>query len=432
MLPGAIGEAIFVVDKSGTAINTSKTILNVFKEARDAYRERKAEINAVRSAELEEKRARKALARARITEIDDGYSVTSRDSRRSKSRRHHGDREGGRGGSGQRHRHRDRDLEYIPERGGLARRHTTASPSISPTSPSFYEGNNRTYRGDLDRSLPPTPTRSRTSPAGIDMDLAYGDVPPPRTPDPTDDEAELASLLTKVNFVLDEAHCLQHSVTTTIANLQKNPDALAAVALTLAEISNLVAKMAPGALAALKGGFPAVFAILASPQFMIAAGVGVGVTVVALGGYKIIKKMQGRNSLPPALGGPTPGPQMAQLEGLDISSIDRWRRGIADVEAQSVGTSVDGEFITPEAHAIRMAVEAQQDRREGARDRGRRRGDSFSVGASSPSERGGGSASGGRKKGGKKGGRGKKGGDEKERKMSKVISLFKHGNSVIA
>ena len=33
----------------------------------------------------------------------------------------------------------------------------------------------------------------------------------------------------------------------------------------------------------------------------------------------------------------------------DLGSIDVWRRGIADVEAHSVATSVDGEFITPEA-----------------------------------------------------------------------------------
>ncbi|KAI9858710.1 MAG: hypothetical protein M1813_007342 [Trichoglossum hirsutum] len=414
MLPAAIGEAIVVVDRSGKVINTSKTILSVFKEARDAYRERKAEINASRTAEIEEKRARKALARARITEIDDdGYSVTSRDSRRSKSRRdkHHHHHHS--------HRHGDhRDLEYIPERRELSRRHTTASP----TSPTFREGYGRS---SLDRSLPPTPTRSRTSPAGIDMDLAYGDVPPPRTPNATDEEAELASLLTKVNFVLDEAHCLQHSVTTTISNLQKNPDALAAVALTLAEISNLVAKMAPSAVVALKGGFPAVFAILASPQFMIAAGVGVGITVVALGGYKIIKKMQARNAgaLPSPVGG---GPPMAQLEEVDVSRIDRWRRGIADAEAESVGTSVDGEFITPEANAIREAVEAQHDRREGMRDRGmRRRRSSISMTMSSPSERG----QGGKR--GKKGGKRMMSGEKKDKKMSKVINLFKHGNSII-
>jgi hypothetical protein len=414
MLPAAIGEAIVVVDRSGKVINTSKTILSVFKEARDAYRERKAEINASRSAETEEKRARKALARARITEIDDDeYSVTSRDSRRSKSRRdkHHHHHHN--------HRHGDhRDLEYIPERRELSRRHT-----VSPTSPTYREGHGRS---SLDRSLPPTPTRSRTSPAGIDMELAYGDIPPPRTPNATEDEAELASLLTKVNFVLDEAHCLQHSVTTTISNLQKNPDALAAVALTLAEISNLVAKMAPGAVAALKGGFPAVFAILASPQFMIAAGVGVGITVVALGGYKIIKKMQARNAgaLPSPVGGPNGGPPMAQLEEVDVSRIDRWRRGIADAEAESVGTSVDGEFITPEANAIREAVEAQRDRREGMRDRGRRR-SSTNMSMSSPSERG----QGGRR--GKKMGGKRMSGEKKDRKMSKVISLFKHGNSII-
>ena len=39
----------------------------------------------------------------------------------------------------------------------------------------------------------------------------------------------------------------------------------------------------------------------------------------------------------------------------EISGIERWRRGIADAEADSLGTSVDGEFITP--HATRTLVE---------------------------------------------------------------------------
>ena len=67
---------------------------------------------------------------------------------------------------------------------------------------------------------------------------------------------------------------------------------MAAVALTLAEISNLVTKMAPGALMAVKTSAPTVFAILAAPEFLIAVGVGVGLTVVAFGGYKIIKKIK--------------------------------------------------------------------------------------------------------------------------------------------
>jgi hypothetical protein len=158
-----------------------------------------------------------------------------------------------------------------------------------------------------------------------------------------------------------------------ISNLQANPEAMAAVALTLAELSNLLAKMSPGIIASLKAASPAVFALLASPQFLIAGGVAFGVTVVMFGGYKIIKKIQanaeskrqeGRLERPLVF-----GPEAFNHQGLDfnpdieLSSIDSWRRGIADAEAQSSGTSIDGEFITPEA-----AKQKKERIRDGARD----------------------------------------------------------------
>lgn len=179
------------------------------------------------------------------------------------------------------------------------------------------------------------------------MDLAYGDIPPPLPVARVDEEVELKGLVHRVKMMLEEAECLQCSATAIISTLQKDPDAMAAVALTLAEISNIASKMAPGALIALKGSAPAVFALLASPQFMIAAGVGVGITVVALGGYKIIKKIKAKHAEEE-----DPGmDEMLEIGG-DVSRIDNWRRGIAEVQAESVGTSVDGEFITPQAAAL--------------------------------------------------------------------------------
>ena len=184
----------------------------------------------------------------------------------------------------------------------------------------------------------------------VDMDLAYGDVPPPLPVARIDEEVELRGLVERVKCLLEEAECLQYSATQTIANLQKNPDAMAAVALTLAEISNIASKMAPGALLAMKGSAPAVFALLASPQFLIAGGVAVGVTIVALGGYKIIKKIKANHAAAKDDQGMD---EMLEIGG-DVSRIDNWRRGIAEVEEQSVGTSVDGEFITPHAAASRL------------------------------------------------------------------------------
>lgn len=178
------------------------------------------------------------------------------------------------------------------------------------------------------------------------MDLAYGDIPPPLEVARVDEVVELKGLVHRVKVILEEAECLQYSATSIISTLQKDPDAMAAVALTLAEISNIASKMAPGALMALKGSSPAVFALLASPQFMIAAGVGVGITVVALGGYKIIKKIKAKHAEE------DPGmDEMLEIGG-DVSRIDNWRRGIAEVQAESTGTSVDGEFITPTAAAL--------------------------------------------------------------------------------
>jgi hypothetical protein len=170
--------------------------------------------------------------------------------------------------------------------------------------------------------------------------------------------------------MLEEAHCLQHSATATIEHLQQNPDALAAVALTLAEISNLVRKMAPGALGALAKSFPAAVALLASPQFLIATGLGVGVVAVALGGYKIVKRIQDHRAV--------------EKEGrllempVELDRIELWRRGIADVEADSVGTTVDGEFITPEAgkrliEEGKIAPEELKAPEESGKEKGKRR-----------------------------------------------------------
>ena len=311
----------------------SKHLVNVFKEAKSAYRERKAEVVAGRHTQSEEKKVRQALKGYTID--DDGSQTSSRRHRKSKP------------SSGRQHEDHQR----------------SGNPIRSPTSPTYPSSPRRFDRdsyttaqepqelirrhsaqdGDLMR--PTGPARSVTSPAEIDMDLAYGDIPPPLPVICRDEEAEFKGLVGKVKKILEEADCLQYSATAIIASLQKNPDAMAAVALTLAEISNLASKLAPGALMAMKGSAPAVFALLASPQFLIAAGVGVGITVVALGGYKIIKKIKAKHAEDTGMD------EMLEFDG-DINRIDSWRRGIAEVEEQSVGTSVDGEFITPQAAAL--------------------------------------------------------------------------------
>lgn len=219
-----------------------------------------------------------------------------------------------------------------------------------------------------EREARPMAVRSRSD-AQIDMDLAYGDYnetalarqPSPQAgPLQKIEDPELNGLVDRAQWLLEEANCVHHSATQTIAHLQKNPDAMAAVALTLAEISNLASKMAPAALSVLKTAAPGIFALLASPQFLIAAGVGIGVTIVMFGGYKIIKQIQSGGATadtakqPPPMGGPMDQPQgsmddMLEFDPEHMSGVEMWRRGVADAESESVGTSVDGEFITPRA-----------------------------------------------------------------------------------
>ncbi|KZM27460.1 hypothetical protein ST47_g1435 [Ascochyta rabiei] len=358
-----VGETITVINKSG---KVSKHIVSVFKEAKAAYRERKAEIKAERDAAVREKLALTKGVEALRIEDDVQSRASSRRSshskatHRSKSHHHTSPRPDGRptlergytdsfyANDSPRSRHRFEDDLAGGAREGhmkeLARRNSDQIPSSRRQT-----------------------QRSHSEPY-IDMDLAYGDIPPP-LPDKKYDDGDLKEKASKITMLLDEANCLQYSATAMIENLQKNPDALAAVSLTLAEISAIVSKMGPGVLMTLKGSFPAVAALLLSPQFMIAGGVAVGVTIVALGGYKIIKRIQQQKDEEMAIvGGPVQMPipmqaraveepyQLDELETKELSRIDLWRRGIADVEAASSGCSVDGEFITP--GATRQLVDA--------------------------------------------------------------------------
>jgi hypothetical protein len=212
------------------------------------------------------------------------------------------------------------------------------------------------------------------------MDLAYGELPPPLPERKLDNELELRQKMSGLQRLLDECNCLQHSVTATIDNLQKNPDALAAVALTLAEISNIASKMAPGALMSMKTAFPTIIALLASPEFMIAGGVAVGVTIIAFGGYKIIKKIKARNASSEGMAienAPTTPDAESEMDSLrEIDRIELWRRGIADVEAESAGSTVDGEFITPAATKTLIAegklTEADLKARDGEKKKRRK------------------------------------------------------------
>ncbi len=203
-----------------------------------------------------------------------------------------------------------------------------------------------------------------------DMNLAYGNIPPDLEfrvdLDPVRNEhmnhLQANSLVRKVEGILDEAHCVQHSATSIIKHLQEKPEAAAAVALTLAELSTIVSKMSPAFIGLLKGGSPAVFSLLASPQFLIGTGIAVGVTIVMFGGWKIVKKVKEAQAQQKALaykGVPMARPVMPRAQSAhggsydealivddDLSAIESWRRGI---EPFGENESADLELITPEA-----------------------------------------------------------------------------------
>jgi hypothetical protein len=338
-------------DKPRTNSAQSKHLVSVFKEAKAAYRERKAELKAEKEAAYQ---AKKLSEGVRSIRLDDDVQSRASSHRSKQSKAPH------------------RAKTVKSSRPGLDRGYTDsfyANDSPKSSRHRFEQdlagdGRDAHHMEIARRKSDQQIQKSRSKKDSIDLDLAYGDIPPP-LPDKKYEDAELKEKASKITMLLEEAECLQFTVTQTIENLQKNPEALAAVSLTLAEISAIVGKMGPGVLLTLKGSFPAVAALLLSPQFMIAGGVAVGVTIVALGGYKIIKKIQADNASKTAMPVAVPMPargrvdsaselpapeeqlELDELEPAELSRVEMWRRGIADVEAQSAGTSVDGEFITP-------------------------------------------------------------------------------------
>jgi hypothetical protein len=368
-----------------------KHLVNIFKDAKSAYNDKKAEIKADHRQRLEFRQAQKLLE-AREESQSVASSHRSHRSHRSKS-----------------HRHKDRDGVSRPpltERAlSQIEEGSVAGSTRSQRSRSQHNGTRRSRPRDGYRSpyledagpsnphivrrhtdspqeiahsdLPPPYssqlTRRASNPEirhdNIDMNLAYGTPPPELALSPAATErlreAELAATMSKLDTLLLEAQCLHHSATTIISNLQANPEAMAAVALTLAELSNLLSKMSPGIITALRSSSPAVFALLASPQFLIAGGVALGVTVVMFGGYKIVKKIQANNE---AKKEANRMEEALVWDAHEMGSIESWRRGIAEVEAHSVATSVDGEFITPEA--TRQKKERIKERRREERASG--------------------------------------------------------------
>ena len=423
----AIAQTIAIVDRSGKVVSTSKQLKNIWLEAKLAYQERKAEIASDRKIRDEKdlRKAVKAMSLADEQERPRSHQHERRAIEGSSQRREarptadrHFSSRSVRSNSSEPHSPGAQALHGSPARSPLSR--SASAQHQQPTVESGHDyyasqehsgpsspraSNPPNYSSELTRRrtdlalevAPPKPPRPgnlprvHTSPSlyshandDIDMDLAYGEFHPesisPSNASLPDlnmsrsltkkdqqqrEKEELSSLVVKCKMLLDQANCAQHSVKAVMSHLQENPDAMAAVALTLAEISNIARKMAPGVLTALKAGAPTVFALLAAPEFLVAVGVGVGLTVVMFGGYKIIKKIAAKSKVGDFLRGPGMDRQGSMDEMINVdelSRIEHWRRGIADSQFGDHGSnsetrrgsevstvSVEGEYITPVA-----------------------------------------------------------------------------------
>ncbi|KAI1177952.1 hypothetical protein F4777DRAFT_154561 [Nemania sp. FL0916] len=419
-------EIVTIVNSSGKIISNGKHLISAFKEAKAAYEEKKAAIKAERAVRQSQAYDLPAAASYDTGphyshEYDDGHydhryagddGVSQTSSRRSHRSRH-----------SRSSRHRSASQSRPALTVSNLRTHSEVS-SVTPSRPpvAYRSPYAETAPRDMALSRPtlaraptvpvsselvsaPAPTenvciqRSISDPAlqttgkkkEIDMNLAYGNIPPDLADrvdlDPAYKSAEkehkARNLMGKIEDLLVEAQCVHHTATHIIEHLQGRPEAAAAVALTLAELSALLGKMSPGFLAVIKGGSPAIFALLASPQFLIAAGLTVGVTVVMFGGWKIIKRIkeaqeaeavarmapmafeaqpvsleQAGQEQQPAV---PPYPPSEVSQGFDealvveeeLSTIETWRRGITPFGEDE---TADLELISPTAD---LAIRSQ-------------------------------------------------------------------------
>ncbi|KAK4677541.1 hypothetical protein QC764_404460 [Podospora pseudoanserina] len=463
------GEIVTIINNSGKVISTGKQLVNIFKDAQAAYRERKEAVKA-------EKAQRAGIRRAQTFDVNltrggpysedfnythgpgkGGFIIEEIDDEKEKEyerrmigappgrRRSHEDDDDGRSHASSRLTTRSKRTSYrqqaLPAPAGPV---SAAAPrTVVSLTESALKAHSEISAAAPSKAPSKAPSaapgpgalvhRSRTEPVvntvkkkkSIDMDLAYGSIPPDlaqrhdlapknvpisRSIGPTaitmtdretevdpqvdidSQEAEALGLMDKIEEFLQEADCVHASATNMIESLQQKPEAAAAVALSLAELSALVGKMSPAFLAFLKGGSPAVFALLASPQFLIGAGVAAGITVVMFGGWKIVKKMTGNappvkeqpiamRALPMASGAQQHQQRLQELEGQpeqqseasyqeplvvddvqELSSIEMWRRGIEPAFVE--GTTMAGDDA---AEIEMMSREAEKYARENFR-----------------------------------------------------------------
>ncbi|KAL7276398.1 hypothetical protein RUND412_000602 [Rhizina undulata] len=277
----ALASTVTVVDNSGKVLNTSKNLFSAFKEAREAYRTRKAEIVAERLAEKEARQRRREKRERR----------ERREREKAEGKRHKKERKKSRSASGESEGNGTLAFDLDEEEDGV--RMETLSRKSSRESLNDNDDN------DIMHSSQDPMTLAKL--VDISADLVDDHV-----------TETLQCLLLQLQATIDELCCLTFGITTLITELQKCPDTLAVVGLTLAEISALVTKVAPGFVLTLKTAFPVIFGLLSSPQFAVVASVGMAATVVLLGGYKIIRNV---------ITGPGGEEQNTQIQEVELGGI---------------------------------------------------------------------------------------------------------------
>ncbi|CEJ80116.1 hypothetical protein VHEMI00321 [[Torrubiella] hemipterigena] len=430
-------QTVYIVNNSGKIISSGKQLLSIFKEAKASYQEKKAQIKGERTLQRSQTFApRSSVAPHRLEdyyeeEDEDDYRGNSRSQPRKlreyedihqKPRRRSYDAASD-AGSRRSHRHStkhhgssSRSIKGPPPTTtALTAKNLKAASEASSTKPSNTIP--KSYRSPYAETLPLDQSRMDLTQIGsrsmapaqsaallprshseadfqrlkkykeIDLNLAYGEIPPDLESridlDPTrEKEAKALSaknLVKQIEGLLDEANCVQHTAGAMIKHLQEKPEAAAAVAFSLAELSKLVAKLSPAVLGLLQGGSPAVFGLLASPQFLIGTGLAVGVTVVMFGGWKMIKQVKEARAAKEALAWEA-SPQASQARPVlqrahslhssqsagydealvveeELSVIESWRRGIEPFRDDE---SADIELITPEADRATRADERER------------------------------------------------------------------------
>ncbi|KAF8420197.1 hypothetical protein EV426DRAFT_701751 [Tirmania nivea] len=385
-----------VVDQGGKMLTTTKSVYNAFKDAKAAYHARKQQILAERNLERERREAlklaalekdarratrekkrlehekrkaeRKAIETSNVKAIEwkdgdkkdgdkmDKKSSSSKDKKDKKKDKtedsvlvvYKGDKKEKKE---KKHRHRSSSKDKEKKRKGSTSSSdsdskaiaTVSTPPLTPVDEeSFgYLDDHKVGTGQLRLpynasviSLAPALLQNVPGGSQAQQILSMGQQMVSMM-DPEGD-SPLTALLVRLTDILDTFDCLNASITTLVASLQKDPDALAMVGLTLAEISAIVAKTAPGVVVAAKAAFPVIFGFLASPQFLVTAGA----SVIVIGGYQIIRRVTGFGGSPP----PTPksieeDDHLAFGPGMDdilSETEDAGKASISDAKIQAI------------------------------------------------------------------------------------------------